>query len=291
MIITHLFGGIGNQMFQYAAGRSLAKRHDTQLKLDISSFHFYTPRQYKLFPFHIIEDFASIKDRRLIIRPSSSFKNFLNAINLKLTGNTPIFFKKELYFHFDPEVLALPDNIYLDGYYQSEKYFKDSELVIRREFTLKKPLDTVNEKMGKQISSCESVSVHVRRGDYISNPKTNAYHGTCLQEYYCQAIDMIKDRLDNPCFYYFSDDPTWVKENLNAKYPGTIIDFNGPDKDYEDMGLMKLCKYHITANSSFSWWGAWLSENRDKLVIAPKKWFNQPHLDTKDLIPSSWIQI
>ncbi len=181
--------------------------------------------------------------------------------------------------------------MYLQGYWQSEKYFKDIEKIIRDDFTFSEEPDYQNKQMADTIKCCEAVSLHVRRGDYVSNPVTTEYHGICSEDYYRRAVREVERYCKNPQFFVFSDDPSWAKENLETGYPTTIIDFNGSEKDYEDLRLMSLCQHHIIANSSFSWWGAWLSWNPQKIVIAPKKWFNRPEINTQDLIPESWIRI
>jgi hypothetical protein len=291
MIIVRLFGGLGNQMFQYAAGRSLAMKHNTDLILDVSEFDRHKLRKYSLFPFTIAENFVSARDRIRIVNPNRKIRTLIWGNFLKLLRIEPIILKKEPHFHFDAEFLTLPDNISLDGYWQSEKYFENIKEVIRRDFTFKNQSDLKNSDVGKEISLCESVSVHVRRGDYLSNPRTNTIHGILKPEYYWRALSLIQNRVRKPHYYYFSDDPEWVKENLIPAYPGTVIDINGPDKDYEDLKLMSLCKHHIIANSTFSWWGAWLSVNPQKIVLAPEKWFNKPDPDSRDLIPETWHKI
>ena len=271
MIITKLIGGLGNQMFQYACGSSLADRFNAELKLDITGYEtqvkLITPRQYELGEFNITENFATQEE----------------IISKKLF--------KEKHFHFDSEVLNLPDETYLNGYWQCEKYFKNIEKALRKEFTLKFSPDAKNIAFLEQIKTVNSVGLHVRRGDYANNEKTNSFHGLCSLDYYKQAIDYISENTKNPHFFLFSDDIDWVKENLISNYPMTMVDCNNSLQGHFDLSLMKNCKHNIIANSSLSWWGAWLNENSNKIVIAPKKWFNDIEINTDDLIPDRWIRL
>jgi hypothetical protein len=294
MIITQLIGGLGNQMFQYAAGRSLANHHNTALTLDTTRFsriRSITPRPYCLSNFRIKETFASEKDLHCVKEPSSHLKNFYAEIYCALTGNPVISFKKEPHFQYDPDFFLIPNNVYLEGYWQSEKYFKSVENAIRSEFTLKEDPDPLNTLMAKKILESNAVSIHIRRGDYVTSPATFEEHGVCSLEYYHKAIDNIINKIPDPHFYIFSDDPQWVQQNLQIHYPHSYISHNLGSKDYLDLWLMSLCHHHIIANSSFSWWGAWLSTYPEKMVIAPKQWFNQSKNDTRDLIPDSWNKI
>jgi len=294
MIITQLIGGLGNQMFQYAAGRSLALLHNTELRLDISKFKKIkgiTPREYSLSPFTIKETFASDEDLQRVKIHSFRLQNFFVELYCAFTGNSSITYKKEPHFHFDPDFFTLPDNIYLEGYWQSEKYFKSIEDIIRQEFTLREEPDATNTSMAEKILKSNAISIHVRRGDYIENQVTFNHHGVCSSEYYHTAIEFVANKSFNPHFYIFSDDPLWVKQNLVVNYPHTYVTHNQSIKDSSDLWLLSLCKHHIIANSSFSWWGAWLSTNPEKMVIAPKKWVNNPNMETRDLIPESWHMI
>jgi hypothetical protein len=292
MIITHLTGGLGNQMFQYAIGRKLSCMHKVPLKLDISGFREYTLRTYRLSHFAIPADFASDFDienvkfhnRTGLLRALDSLTSRFQPYNLRNVY-------KEPFFPYDPNILKCKNHVYLEGYWQTEKYFKDIEETIRRDFTFVEEPDPRNQMLADQIRGSDSVSIHVRRGDYVTNPTTNAYHGTCSEDYYKNAIQIIKNRVNQPQFFIFSDDQTWVREHLDTGYPTVLVDFNGPDKDYEDLRLMSLCQHHIIANSSFSWWGAWLCQNTEKIVIAPRKWFNKPDINTQDLIPDTWIRV
>ncbi len=286
MIITKLYGGLGNQMFQYAAGRAMSIHNDSDFFLDVSWFEKIkgnTDRKYELESFNIMERFILEKDRRML-------KGQLFSLRSKFG-----FFKKgyikEKRFNFEPDILKLSGNVYLDGYWQSEKYFKNVEEIIRGEFTLKKPLNIKSEKLKEQIEKNNSISIHIRRGDYVADPKTNQFHGVCSPEYYYKAVKIITEKINNPVFFIFSDDIEWARENFKLNYPTVYIDKSFGLKDAEEMILMSKCKNHIIANSSFSWWGAWLGLNKNKIVIAPKKWFNNPNVDTSDLIPESWIVI
>jgi len=309
MIIVKLIGGLGNQMFQYAAGRSLAHYLNTEFKLDISAFEHYPDRFYALGNFRIQENFASPKDIYYLSgRPKTTSQKLLHRTNGVLTsffskfGIEAFRFKQrnsthqphlfiEPHFHFDQNFLNLQDNVYLDGYWQSERYFKDIEEIISKEFTVKEPLAGKNLELGNKIHSCESVSLHIRRGDYVSDPKMAKIHGVSPLEYYYTAIQNLTDHLTDPHFFIFSDDPKWVDNNLHIPHPFTLVYHNGPEAAHEDLRLMSFCKNHIIANSSFSWWGAWLSPNSDKIVITPKRWFNSDGYKTKDLIPDGWIRI
>ena len=271
MIIVKLIGGLGNQMFQYALGRHLAYKHKTSLQLDISEFENYKLHKYSLKFFNIHGD------------DSEKFKKGFKKKIIAFFNS-----KKEPHFHFSPKILNSPDNVYLDGYWQSEKYFKDIEPIVRQEFTLKDKFNAMDDKALTAIGTSESVSLHIRRADYVTREKTNQVHGVCSLEYYHEAIAKIVATVKNPYFFIFSDDMPWAKDNLQLNFPVSYID-HGPDKNYEDLILMSRCKHNIIANSSFSWWGAWLNTNPFKIVIAPKKWFNDQSKNTKDLIPDGWI--
>lgn len=291
MVIVKLMGGLGNQMFQYAAARRLAYVHDTTLKFDLSWFSNIaegdTLRKYALSVFAIKENFAAPEEAENL---KGNYGRGWHTLFGLYSGKPSGFLIQEKHYHFDPAILKLPDNVYLEGYWQSERYFSDIEDVIRKEFMVKIEPDPLNRQLSEAIKHSEAVSLHVRRGDFLK-PNTNAFHGVCSLGYYQSAIDKIASQVQLPHFYVFSDEPRWVKENLDLAYPATFIDHNGSNKAYEDIKLMSLCKHHIIANSSFSWWGAWLNNNPEKTVIAPMKWFNKEDINTRDLIPETWIRM
>lgn len=279
-------------MFQYAAGRCLAHKYKTELKLDIRDFKDYKLRNYGLNGFGIIENFATSSDMSRILFPSDTlavkvFKHVIRSVSRVQS----IEYIKEKEYRFQQNFLKLPDNIYLDGYWQSEKYFLDVESIIRKEFSIVNPFTPKSQNLAEQIQNCEAVSLHVRRGDYVSDPKTNSVHGVCGIDYYSNATDMICERIENPYFFIFSDDPDWACSNIKPNAPTTYVSHDDHSKDYEDICLMSLCKHNIIANSSFSWWGAWLNGNPEKMVIAPRKWFNSKDKDTRDLLPDRWHKI
>lgn len=292
MIIVLLKGGLGNQMFQYAAGRRLACLHDVQLKLDLSWFRDYpdgaTPRSFVLDHFSIRAESATDQEIALLFEPQfGRIRRFLNSIN-------PCYRNTHIRSHnscFDPAILGLPDNICLDGYWQSEKYFSDIASVIRNEFTAHDEPEERNREFISTINGCNAISIHIRRGDYVTDAKNAARHGTCIDNYYKKAVELVAERVERPHFFVFSDDPVWVREHFRISHPMTLVDHNGPDEAHEDLRLMSLCRHQIIANSSFSWWGAWLNPKPDKIVIAPSRWFNDPAIDTNDLIPTSWLRI
>jgi hypothetical protein len=179
------------------------------------------------------------------------------------------------------------ESVYLSGVWQSEKYFRDYEKNIRKEITLKNAPSPEFERMKRQITQNQSVSIHVRRGDYVTKAKTNSLHGTCSPEYYRLAIKEISNNLTSPTFFIFTDDVTWTKENLQIKQNNIYVSGN-KFSNAEELILMSMCQHNIIANSTFSWWAAWLNTNPHKVVIAPKQWFATSTIDTKDLIPPNW---
>jgi len=290
--MVSLKGGLGNQMFQYAAAKSLALRHNVTLKLDLSFLEGEQPgntlRRFALDCFAISATRAARYEAALMSGRGSNRLRTASVSAVQRLLRYSVF--REQFFHFDPEVLCLPDKVYLEGYWQSERYFTDCAEVIRREFTVKQPLLGRNRELADAIASVNAVSLHVRRGDYVTDATTNAVHGICVADYYRKAEEIIARAVENPVFFLFSDDTEWVAANLALRYPVVHVDHNG-DVPHEDLRLMSLCDHHIIANSSFSWWGAWLSANPAKTVIAPERWFNDPTIDTSDLIPLSWLRI
>ncbi len=292
MIIVRLIGGLGNQMFQYAAARHLAEIHKTELKMDISGFKTYRKRKYSLWPFNIEENFASQEEITALRKSAqTTTEHLIRAVPRKPAKSilTHVWEKKSL--HFDPEILKLPNNVYLDGFWQNEYYFADIAEIIHREFTVKTPPTGKDREMAEQIDSCESVSLSVRRGDYVSQTHVNQARGTCEVDYYCRCVKRITQDIKHPHFFVFGDDFQWARDNLKLPWPTTFVDQNTEDKDYEDLRLISRCKHNIIANSTFSWWGAWLNRNSKKLVLAPKCWIRGYDNNPKGLIPKKWIEL
>lgn len=290
MIVIKLQGGLGNQMFQYASARSLAHKLGVNLGLDLTWFdnvdQVDTPRHYELDCFNISATLLKSEEYRLI---GDGSKKVLGLIGRKLKPKLELSEYIEQHFHYNERFLQLPDNTLLEGYFQSEKYFKRCRDIILRDFEWIEHPSVQNQEILGAIHDGNSVSLHVRRGDYISNKNANKFHGTKGLDYYELAVKEIVKQVKKPVFYVISDDPEWCQENIKIKHPVSYISHN--KKGCEDMRLMKSCKHNIIANSSFSWWAAWLNTNPDKIVVAPKQWFNDPSIDTSDVLPAKWIKI
>ena len=290
MIIARIIGGLGNQLFQYAVGRHLAKILGVDLKLDVSGFNTYKLHAYSLAPFNVKQVFSTAKENA---RMTGRGLGLCSRALLRITGQRDKFLRTHIaeakQFYFDPAILTLPDGVYLDGYWQTEKYFLGIQDIIHEEFALKSAPAGRDLELAEQISSCESVSLHVRRGDYVTNSQTYKACGVCPLAYYEGAVKWLSESVRSPQFFVFSDDIEWSRKNLSMPFPVTFVSHNGPDKNYEDLRLMSLCKHQIIANSSFSWWGAWLNRNPGKKVVAPKHWFKTR--ETIDLIPAGWMRI
>lgn len=290
MIISRITSGLGNQLFQYAAARQLSLKNHTELYLDLSYYRYQyetdTPRVFKLSHFSI--PYRELQD---------SFVQYLSKAT-KLLPNRSLpplcLFLKEKHFHVDESVLSARARcITLDGFWQSETYFRGSAEIIRRELTLSTiPSPEFNGYAAQIAGTPMPVSMHVRRGDYVNHPEFSKTFGFVGTDYYTQALEQLKAQVDNPTLFVFSDDKEWVRQNLVLPANTVFVENSGPDSDVADLVLMSRCYHHIIANSSFSWWGAWLNPRENKLVITPKQWYKkQPTWNTKDLLPAAWLAI
>ncbi len=279
MIFSRLHGRLGNQMFQYAAARALAKRHGTRVVLDDrTALHKGEGTLLRVF------DLPDLAQAPL---PPAKHVQTLAYAAWRALGKRPCI-RREQGLGYDPAFGRWPDDSYLHGYWQSEQYFADIADDLRADFTFRTPMSAQNAAMAARIASGPSVALHVRRGDYVA---VNAM-ALCDQAYYDTAVADIRQRMDtDPTIYVFSDDPDWAKANLPLPFDKVVVDFNGPDADYEDLRLMTLCQHNIIANSSFSWWAAWLGETPDSIVAGPARWFANATMPNPDILPARWISI
>ncbi|WP_417833492.1 alpha-1,2-fucosyltransferase [Thalassospira xiamenensis] len=288
IIISRLNGGLGNQMFQYSIGRAISFHTDRELYLETGDLDRDTLRQCQIHNFDIK---CTLVDEEFLA------KRLLWPIKLvKRIPNLPFPFSRIKYireksFEYDKGVFDLSGDVCLEGYWQSPKYFVNIKKDIYNEFRISKLTSPYRISVSHQILNGNSVSIHIRRGDYISNPKTNSYHGTCSVLWYNRAMEIIQSKFKDINYFVFSDDLNWAKENIHSRYPINFVENQSDGKDYEDLYIMSLCKHNIIANSSFSWWSAWLNRNPEKVVICPQDWFSVKHINTKDLIPDEWIKL
>ena len=285
VIAVAVGGGIGNQLFQYAAARALALRLGVPLTVDSRHFRGRTWPRYALDGFPI--ENAPIEESLLPPVRRDAWRRF----RALFAGSRFTVFD-ETQFRFDESVLALSDWTYLRGYFQSEKYFADCIRELRRDLAFSPPRDVENRDVLSEIAATLAVSLHVRRGDYVTNPRANRVHGTIDAEFYRDAAALIAARCGaTPTFFIFSDDPDWVSANLDIGFPVRVVRHNGVERAADDLRLMAACRHHILANSSFSWWGAWLNPSPEKIVVAPRRWFRDPAKDDSDLVPETWIRL
>lgn len=282
MIITRLTLGLGNNLFQYALGRRLALERNTELLLDFTGEN-YNRRQYCLSYMSHFNMIRSVAKTREVMK----FK-FLNRFSF-ISPNYKNSIIKENRNIFDQTVINAPKNAYLLGFWQSEKYFKPAENVIRRDFTLKEPQGEKYQNVLDKITRSNSVSVHVRRGDFLLEKNLHLFN-VCTPDYYLRAEAFISNKVPSPELFIFSDDIEWVKQNIPFRFPVTFVS-DGSLTDYQELTLMSACKHNIIANSTFGWWGAWLNDNPQKIVVSPQKWFVDPATDERDLIPPAWIKL
>lgn len=293
LVIVRLTGGLGNQLFQYAVAKMLSLKTNVPMKIDQSSFIGYKLHEYGMSAFNIQENFASEEECLQLKNPrKTAVEKLIKKLFLK-TKDDKRFIFEESNFSYDQRLFNVKPPVYLDGYWQSEKYFLEIEKEIRREFEIIIPPSIENKEILQDIQKNNSISIHIRRGDYVTVPKFKEFHGTCSLDYYNNAISYIKQRVENPVFYIFSNDIPWSKEHLIIDGNVIFVDINDAKTNYEDLRLMKNCKHNIIANSTFSWWGAWLNDNACKIIIAPQKWFENKEMQAQiqDLTPENWIKI
>jgi hypothetical protein len=290
MIIIKIQGGLGNQMFQFALGQNLLEKTKEQVKFDLSGLDTpkeETKRFFELDKFDIKIPTASVSDVNFFTQEKKH--PILTKIKRLFGIKVPSYIIDT--HSFNKEVFRITGDAYLDGYWQTEKYFPNDKEVVRKAFVPHFPLSKIANEIADKIDN-SSVSIHIRRGDYITNKKVANVIGSCGLSYYKKALSMATENFTNPKIFVFTDDIDWVKENL--KTYNSIFFISEKDnglEDWEEIILMSKCKRHVLSNSSFSWWGAWLDSREDKMVIAPKQWFKNPKFENKDITPSSWIQI
>lgn len=294
MIITKLSGGLGNQMFQYALGRTICDINNYELFIDISGYSAKstdTVRQFKLDSFDIRARVAS--DKILAPYKVGRIGSVINTITGRKLFSPKLKITYEMGHQYNKNVLNLSGNNYLLGYWQTEKYFQNNRQNILKDFVPKISISTKSHKLIDRVQNTKSVSVHVRRGDYVTSKAANSFHGTCDVNYYSRAANFILRKFKDVDFFVFSDDINWARENILNGVPNVNFVDNvlSSHIDIEEMIIMANCKHNIIANSSFSWWGAWLNININKVVLAPNKWFNDKSVNTKDILPAEWVKL
>ena len=286
-VIVRLEGGLGNQLFQYATGRTIALATGRDLLLDTSAYREDRLRSYQLDRFAIAArplrrgDVPYLKLRRSRLGAILPRRSRVEIVREVFPARVPVW----------PE--APVDDAgtpYLIGYWQSERYFAPIADTIRREVRVNAAPEGRNARLLDEIAASDAVAIHVRRGDYVSNPAATAYHGLCGLDYYRAAIRRLAGSVPRPHCFVFSDDLDWVRANLDTGHPTTFVGHN-TDTPWEDLRLMAACRHFIVANSSFSWWGAWLGEWPGKEVIAPARWFQADHGGEGEIVPSEWLRM
>ena len=287
MIISKITGGLGNQMFQYAVGRALSLEKGVSLFIDTSSFT--GTRKSDSWPFTL--DLFPIQARVASGEEISQFQPRMLPLQklLKLLGRRVVFpqnYIAEPCFQYWQGINKAPSHCYLEGYWQTARYFEKYAEIIKSDFSFPEITEAANIKYQGDIQEHpQSVSVHIRRGDYLTASGTHL----CPLSYYEKALTEMNSTLTDPHYFFFSDDPDWVRENFSFPHM-TVVTGNHGENSFRDMQLMSLCRHHIIANSTFSWWAAWLSMGSG-VTIAPQKWFAGEERLTGDLYCPDWIQL
>ena len=272
-------------MFQYACGRALSLRNRCPIQLDTRHYSKNKNFCYGLGNLRIkatIGTSESLPPEKNHVLKYYLWKRFSRSQKLLC----------EQGLGFDPRIALEKANVYLKGYWQSEKYFSDEADVIRRELSVSLPPTGKNAEFFRKIQETPSIAIHVRRGDYVSNPKALAFHGTCPPNYYLSAVEhIIKETNRDYIAYIFSDDCTWARKNIKLPCNTVIVDHNKSDSAHEDLRLMAACQHQVISNSTFSWWAGWLNTSSEKVVVAPDRWFADPQANDRDIIPSSWHRL
>ena len=302
MIVTHLLGGLGNQMFQYAAGLALAEHRRTILKLDPSWFRYFSEfeahNRYALNCFNITEQFAAKQEVDYLLgRPMTTVERWSQSIASQLRFNTyaDSFRRHGSYYaakaaRFDKAFWEQPDNTYLYGMWQSEQFFLPVADLLRQHFSFRYPAQPKVEDMMAKIAAAPSACVHFRRGDYLRDARFNTEIGVLPLKYYYCAVELLRARSPDVVLYIFSDEIEAIRQEFRPPGPHVFVDVVEHWHAYDEIRLMSLCNHAIISNSTFSWWGAWLNPSPNKIVIAPDPWFAGKG-DGRDLVPDSWVRL
>jgi len=285
MIYARLLGGLGNQLFQYATARAVALRNGAELVLDARLCRDDDHTRYGLGAF-------AIRARRALPAelPPGRDRPLAHALWRRF-GRHPRFVR-ERGLGFNPSVLSLGDDVYLHGYFQSERYFADQADILRDELTIIDPPTAPVAAMAARIAGVPAVSVHLRRGDYVTDSRAARAHGGVGADYYDRALRLVAERAGiEPVVFVFSNDPGWARENLRLAFETRIVAVADATRPHDDLRLMAACRHHVIVNSTFSWWGAWLDPNPEKIVVAPRRWFADPGLSNPDILPAGWISV
>lgn len=288
MIVSNIIGGLGNQLFQFAIAFSVAKSLNVDFGVDLSEI-----REYKVHNGYELERIFGIKKEISRDELSKIFGfQVLPSVRrvLRKTKFIPFFWKNLCLESINNEkIVEQKKDLYIDGYWQNEKYFIKYKSDIKKIFKFDLSGEKVLKPMVDKMRGSNSVAIHVRRGDYVSNKNATSYHGVCSKEYFTAAIEFIKNKVTDPVFFVFSDDQDWVEKELSPGRDLIIVRGNVGNRSYIDMALMVECKHAIISNSTFSWWGAWLNNNDEKIVISPVNWFSDPARES--IVPSDWIKL
>lgn len=301
MIVVQLTGGLGNQLFQYAFARHLALLNESDLLLDTTQVESRSDpahrRQYKLHHFSIPSQVVSWDSRLRLSFRAKGIRYSRGPVSRlsRLFRNSKLLRElSESHFHFDTNALASRGDFYVTSYWQSPRYFDSIANQIRADLVLNQALSPEHQLIKDQIkATAGSVALIVRRGDFANHSHHSKFHGCCSHEYYQEAQAIIKSRVKEPHLFIFSDDIEWARDNIDFSCPATFMDhpYNHSNYDYVDLHLISTCQHHIIANSTYGWWGAWLNQHSDQIVIAPKRWFLDASIDTSDVCPAEWIRI
>lgn len=289
MIIVKLVSGLGNQMFQYVFGRQLAIANNVPLKLDTSFYDNQNLRDYKLGYYKIASQIAGKADIDHVLKTHHP----VAKIQRYFSGYNKYYYQQKTPWSFDSHLTdKKKSGIYLDGYWQNRRYYTNINNSLLNEVTLAEA--EVSEYGSYPIiqQDEQSVSIHIRRGDYITDSEANKLMGVLPLAYYHQAVAYIRKHVSDPRFYVFSDDLNWAADNLKLEAPVMLMDVANGEKDYIELHMMSKCRHNIIANSTFSWWAAFTNRNPGKIVIGPKNWVTVPGINAEiDLLFPEWIKI
>lgn len=293
MIITNIIGGLGNQLFQYATGFAVAHKAGSELRVAVDMFEGYALHQglelARVFDIDIKEASASeMRDCLGLLRGKIARRVIGRFLRGTSRDGRLVIQPTVTYW---PGILDVGPDAYLQGYWQSERFFESVAAELRHALRFREAPTGLNADFAARIQSCNSVGVHIRRGDYLSNEKNRDLYAVCNSQYYLEAVDQVLRQQPDARFFIFSDDPDWARELLvHRAVIFEVVEHNRGADSYNDLRLMSLCKHMIIANSTFSWWAAWLQERDDKIIIAPRNWLRPPGLDV-DIIPQRWLRL